>query len=125
MADILKPSILRMTAVYWAPLGAGDDGQRLYNTPIELKKGPGTHGVRWTEEAVQPQVGAGREVKNQSVVLVPIDMKTGGALRLGPISDITDLSANPFSTYDEVWEIKEFRKIPNKRCSKFLRKAYL
>lgn len=119
----LLESMLKQTAVYWPPGSAesggvdfNERGERLYATAVQIK-------CRWTDVSKVFINAQGVEQVSRAKVFVDRDVKAGGMLYLGRLTDVaylTDPKAN-----DGAWEIASFKKTPNKRATKFLRKVFL
>jgi hypothetical protein len=108
--------VLKQTAVYWAPDGTDEYGQPTVASPVELD-------VRW-EDTVEGVVNEeGSTVLSKSKVMVSADVAIGGMLWLGSLSDCPD-PANP-KNLSGAYEIIAFEKIPNFRCTEFMRIARL
>ena len=108
--------VLKQTAIYWAPTGGFDKfGQALFSAPEEIT-------CRWidkTEEVITPD---GTKVLSQSRAMVSKDVQVGGILMLGELDSTVDAipKNNPGAH-----EIVQFGKVPNFRCTEFVRTAYM
>ena len=103
------------TAVYWSPLSLDDHGMRTHNTPIEIN-------VRWTDKMEQIKKPNGEITMSNAMVMTDRDVEVGGILLHGELDSSIDDSPRSNSG---AYEIVQFAKIPNKRNTKFVRKAYL
>jgi len=102
-------------AVYWSPLGLDSFGQRTYNAPVEIQ-------CRWSEKNDRVIDSHGEEALSRAMVIVGQDVVPGGVLLHSELdSSVDDTPSNNTGA----WEIIRFDKIPNKRNTKYLRKAYL
>lgn len=93
----------------------GEDGQPIYNDPIEIK-------CRWEGKSVQFYDAHGRVKVSQHVVMVDRDLPLGGALKEGSLKSLTSTSVCDNS---DVWEIRGFRKTPKLNQREILREAFL
>lgn len=102
-------------AVWWQKNGTDRYGDPTFATPVEIN-------VRWTdltEMTIRPD---GTTFFSQAKVFVDRDVSPGDILKHSELdSSIDNDPANETGTY----EIQTFKKTPNKRATKFLRKAIL
>jgi len=115
--------MLKMTCVYWPPGGEDsgghdfdDYGKPLYADSVELK-------CRWEDKAIEFISSTGTAEVSKSVVFVESDVRPGGVLFLGSLTDLTDEDVP--KNNDGAWEIKQFNKVPNLRVTEYVRTAYL
>lgn len=111
--------ILKQTCVYWPPSDSADFddyGQPVAGQPVELN-------CRWSDEAEEIINPDGTALTSNTKVMVSSDVKPGGVLMLGTLEDVEDLITpkNNIGAY----EILSFRKVPNFRCTEFMRIARL
>ena len=115
--------MLKMTCVYWPP--GGDDsggfdfddyGKPLYADAYELK-------CRWEDKAIEFISSTGTNEVSRSIVFVESDVRSGGVLFLGELTDLDSLIVPKDN--DGAWEVRRFDKIPNLRVTEYVRKAYL
>lgn len=111
---------LNQTAVYWGSPSPNGFGLYTYGDPVEIK-------VRYSEKQEKFLSGPGvdkavEELLSKSIALAETDMEIGGRLYLGGLIDL-DSDSDP----DELFAltVKGFEKIPNKKATAFLRKAWL
>ncbi len=109
--------MLRQTAMYWALDGFDNHGQPEYAIPIEVD-------VRWEVKTVEFLGPNGTQELSNAVVYVGQDVKVGGVLMLGELTDI-DSSLTVPKQNEETWEIRRFEKLPNLRNTEFLRTVYM
>jgi len=103
-------------AIYWAPLDRADNyGRARYDTPIAIL-------VRWTDSQEKIMDTKGNEVISQSKVFTNVDVVPLGKLKHGELDSSTP--DDPDDTTD-VYQILKFDRIPNKRNTKWVRKAFL
>lgn len=103
-------------AIYWAPTSrAGNYGRTQYAAPIAIT-------VRWSDSQEKIMDAQGNEVISQSKVYTNVDVEPTGKLKHAELDSSTP--DDPEDTTD-VFEILKFDKIPNKKATKFIRKAYL
>jgi hypothetical protein len=121
----------RQTAVYWGPGGEGEQGQRIYADPVEIK-------CRWEQvEEEYLDMGGNRQL-SRARVYVGTAVERLGVLWLPPnsvkledgaaLAQLTD-AVHPFSN-DGAFEIRLVETLPVLRVRKnkpddFLRTAYL
>ncbi len=112
--------MLRQKAVYWA-LDSDDNfdnfGQPQYANPVEIK-------CRWVIKTVEFLGPQGTQELSNAVVYVGQDVKVGGVLMLGELTDI-DSSLTVPKQNEETYEIRRFEKLPNLRTTQFLRTVFL
>ena len=107
--------MLRQKAVYWAPLGAGANGQATFAAPVELR-------VRWEDSKKLVKDPTGEEFTSDALVYVSEDVKAKGMLWLGALDSSTPDDPNEL---DDAVSIRQFEKLPDIKCKKFLRTAYI
>lgn len=113
----------KQKAVYWPPESsesAGDDfddyGQPQVSDPVEID-------CRWEEVSEEFIDATGTRQMSRAKVYVDRDVKVGGILMLGILSDITD-PVNPKKN-ENAWEIRRFEKFPDLKAKEYLRTAFL
>jgi hypothetical protein len=105
----------RMKAVYWAPVRVGPNGETVFDSPVELR-------VRWEDSHVLVKDPTGEEFTSDAVVYVGEDVKPKGMLWLGELTSGTPEDPNE---QEDAVTIRQFEKLPDIKCKKFLRTAYI
>jgi hypothetical protein len=110
-------------AVYWAPTGVGDDGEKTFAAPVELK-------VRW--EGVKMLLRTDplyKDNQTREVVYVGQVVEMGGVLwkgRLAACPAAKKVSPyDPFADDEAAKEITKYTEYPTLNAKKFLRVATL
>lgn len=107
---------MKQTAVYWEASGVSDHGQPTYEAPVQID-------CRWegvTEEFIDSD---GDRVLSRARLIVDRDIAMKSVLWLGVLVDVVD--ENDPRENDDAWEVRQFRKTPNKGAKKFHREVYL
>lgn len=108
--------MLRQKCIYWEPEGdVSQFGEKKFLLPVELK-------CRWEEVGEEVLEADAKEQVFDSTIFVESDVKEGGLLMLGTLSDLEG-SEPPKSVLSK--RIRKFEKIPTMKGTKFLRVAYL
>jgi len=108
--------VLKQTCVYWAPTGFDEFGQRQYGAAVELK-------CRWTDVMKEVVAPDGTMVISKSEVMVSTDVKTGGVLKFGELDEVHYI--NEPTRNEGAYPIIQFAKVPNFKCTEYVRSAYL
>ena len=108
----LLSHVRKQAATYWSKTGTDGFGKATFGSAAALT-------VRWTDKQAMMRDASGNETVSNAQVLVGQDVTIGGYLLLG-----TSTGADP-TVIDGAREIRAFDKIPNRRATDFLRKAYL
>lgn len=110
---------LRQTAVYWANPQSDGFGGRTFDDPIEVS-------VRWEDRQELFINASGQEETSKAVVHLAQDVDLGGYLYLGTLADLSSAEeGDPFASGVASYEIRGFRKIPDIRAERSLRKVWL
>ena len=111
--------MLKQTAVYWAPKESGFDefGRPEYESPVEID-------CRWVDKAEEFIDAQGTRQVSKSKIYVGEDVKRGGMLMLGELTDLESLSGNP-KEIEDAFEVRSFSKTPNFKGTLFLRVVML
>lgn len=114
----LIKTMRRQKAVYWdlATITHDDYGDPETIAGVEID-------VRWEEATVEFLDINGTTQLSNAIVYADRDLKVGGVLMLGELTDVTD-ATNPKENTG-AFEIKRFDKLPTLRVTDFLRTAYL
>lgn len=113
----LLERVLKMDAVYWEPAGVDAYGKPSLAAPTALK-------VFWIDTAELFTDDEGEEQTSKARVMVGQDVKVNGWLWLGAYADLpSGASTTPHEV--EAMPIKQFRKVPDIKVSKYLRQAIL
>lgn len=115
-SDDLARRVRRQSAVYWRKTGTDSFGKPQFAAPADVK-------VRWTDQAQELTDQKGDKIVSRSIVFVGQDMTTGDVIKLGTVATLTPGKA-PLQQ-PGAYEIRMFRKIPNRTARKYLRKAIL
>jgi hypothetical protein len=119
VSDVLKPGILRDTAVYWEREEVDEFGKPVYAGPIPIR-------CRWVDKSEQYLRKDGRTLVSKSVVYVDQDLVEGSVLFHGRVEDVpNELFDEPLQEGFGGWEIQAVSKLPNRKNTKFLRKVML
>lgn len=115
-------SMLRQTAVYWAPVRVGAEGQPSWADPVELR-------CRWEQGASESHTADEETVAPDSTVYVSAldggvgvdggDVKVKGMLLLGPLTSSMTSDARTFGGQ----EIVHFTKVPDFKARHYIRTA--
>lgn len=111
MGDIVTRG-LQQDATYWAPGAPNKFGKIAFSTPITIK-------CRWEDKAELFMAKTGKETVSRAKVMLASDVSTEGYLHLGISTD-----ADP-RTLNTAYEIMAFGKTPNRKATKFARRAFL
>lgn len=126
--DIFLDDSLEQYCVYWHPLPVGDEGQKTFATPIEIR-------CRWesisedfldhktgNESQCRSKIFCDRDLKELGVLWIPQDMPS----QMEPGSAIVRIcdQVNPLAN-EGAFEIRSFNKIPTYDGDEFVRIAYL
>lgn len=125
--DVFLEDALNQIAVYWAPGAGGNEGQKTFLEPVEIR-------CRW-EQSVEQFLNrmTGNPEQSNARVYSDTDLVELGVLWLPPEStDLPDGGAldqltdptNPFSNTG-AFEIRRFDKVPNFDADEWARIAYL
>lgn len=110
---------LKQTAVYWANPQSDGFGGRTFDDPIEIS-------VRWEDRQELFIDASGQEKTSQAVVYLAQDVNLGGYLYLGSLSDLSSAEeGDPLTNGVASYEIRGFRKVPDIRGERSLRKVWL
>jgi hypothetical protein len=110
--------ILKQRAVYWAPAGTDAAGATAFADPIEIL-------CRWTDENVLFIDRQGRQAVSRATVMVDRDVALSAAMGLMPEGGkVGDYTGNPLAIAG-VYEIKGFKKIADRKGTRFFREAVL
>lgn len=107
--------VLKQKCVYWAPIGYDNFGKAIFDVPEELD-------CRWTEEEKVIIDLHNSQIISKAQVMVSQDVKVDGVLMFGKLEDI--IYDEPTDN-EQAYEIRNFSKMPNFKCTEFLRIAYL
>ena len=107
---------LKQTAVYWGVDAFDADGRPIYEEAVEIS-------CRWEDKGEQYLDKQGHDHVSNSVVIIDRDVVEQGVLWLGSLEDVE--SQNEPLKNDGAYEIKKFEKIPDRKATKFFRRAYL
>lgn len=108
--------MLKQYAVYWAPTGTDANGQPTWGEPVEIR-------CRWENAVDLKSVPEAERQDLNAMVYVDRDVLCNGVLLQGELTssvDEDDPKANAGAG-----EIRKFTKLPDFKCRKFLRTAYL
>lgn len=109
-------TMLRQTAVYWAPDLPTEFGDPTYGTPCEIS-------CRW-EDRCEEFRDTEREIRmSNAVVYVGQDVEEGGMLLLGTLS--MDVDQSDPKNNEGAFEVQRFDRLPNLKNTETLRTAYL
>lgn len=110
----------KQTAVWWGQMGQSPDGtgQPVLAAPVEIS-------CRWEDSQKEYIKKDGTNTVSNAVVYVDRDMEVGDLLRLGPISSLTDLTAEGAKNNSSVFEVAVFEKLPNLKNTENLRTCLL
>ena len=115
--------MLKQTCVWW-PLASSESGgvakgaygETLFSDPLEIN-------CRWEDKSEEFLNDKDEIQISNAVVYVDRDVKKGGVLMLGELTDITD-EDRPLGNLN-AWKIEKFEKLPNLRVTEYLRTVYL
>ncbi len=108
--------VLKQKCVYWAKIGNDEFGQPAYGAAIELD-------CRWSDKVEQIVNSEGAMVVSKTKVMVSVDVVIGGILIFSELASVQHLIEPQRNT--GAYEIIQFDKVPNFKCTEFLRTAYL
>jgi len=108
--------VLKQKVVYWPPGEPDRYGRLALGTPVELK-------ARWDEDTEEVTSPDGSKFVPKAEVMVESDVKLGGVLMFGILTDIVDAD-EPLNN-EMAWQISAFTKNPDFKARHFLRIAYL
>jgi len=109
---------LRQTTVYWGNPQNDGAGGRTFDEPVELS-------VRWEQRQELFVDANGQESTSKAVVYVDRDVDIGGYLYLGDLDDLSSTEEGDPLTVDGAYEIRSFKKLPDIKADRFLRKVWL
>ena len=111
---------LRQTAVYWGDPQSDGAGGRTFGSayPVELS-------IRWEERQELFVDASGQETMSQAVVYLDQDIDIGGYLDLGDLDDLSSAEESDPLTVGGAYEIRNFKKLPDIKADRFLRKVWL
>lgn len=109
---------LKQTAVFWGNPQNDGAGGRTFDDPIELS-------VRWEQQQELFVDASGQESTSKAVVYVDQDVDIGGYLYLGDLDELSSAEESDPLTVGEAYEIRSFKKLPDIKADRFLRKAWL
>lgn len=114
LEQILKYDYL----VYWAPKYRNQFGKQMFENPVELS-------CRWTEGITVVRDQNGQEHIYNGTAFVGQDLDTDGMIWHGRLTDVsvTEGKGDPSVPPADAKLIRRFDKIPNKKYTKFVRKA--
>lgn len=111
MGDIISRG-LQQNVTYWAPAAPNKFGAVTFASPSVIKG-------HWEDVQELFRDKNGQEVVSKSKVLVASDVAVGGYLFLG-----SSAAADPHSL-QAAYEIMAFNSVPNRKATRFARKAFL
>lgn len=103
----------KQTAVYWKPLGSGEDGRPTFEAPIEVK-------CRWDDRMESYLDRSGNQRISNSVIYPDRVLLLDGYLWLG---ELVDAPVDPTTLFD-ARRIERFDQTPNLRNTETLYTAY-
>ena len=103
-------------AVWWAKSGTDRYGNPSFATPVEID-------VRWTDLNEMQIRADGTSFFSKAKVFVDRDVTPGDILLHSELDSSVDQDT-PLNN-SGAYEVQEFKKVPNKRATKYLRKALL
>ena len=107
------------TAVYWAPTGTDEYGQKTFSDPVEIS-------CRWEGKLQMIADPQGKEIRSNAQVFVKQDMLNEGFLFLGELDDLDSSEEEDVLEVTDAYEIKLFTKLPQLRSETiYVRVAYL
>ena len=109
---------LSQTAVYWGNPASDGYGGRTFDAGVEIS-------VRWEDTQEMFVDDAGQESVSRAIVFVSQDVKVGGYLHSGPLSDISSAEDVDPLTVSTAYEIRKFDKVPSIDATIFVRTAWL
>lgn len=118
--------MLKQRAAYWDPSTQTDDfGNPVFSTPAEIK-------CRWEDVHENFMDDEGNQTVSNAKVYVDRDLQPRGYLRrlkeaseLGGVrEELQDLDESPLNN-EEVYTIRKFEKLPDRKADEFLRTAML
>ena len=107
----------KQTIVYWGNPQPDGFGGFSFDDPVEIKG-------RWEDRQELFIDAQGNEIRSQAVVYLAQDVDLGGYLYLGDLDDFSSSAPEPTDS-TKAKEIRALRKIPNLKCTAFLRKVWL
>lgn len=108
--------ILKDYAVYWPPLGLDENGRFATGTAVEIR-------CRWEENCLEFLDGHGQISVSKSKIFSGIDLAFGGMIWHGRLANV--VSATVPTNNPGALEIRGWKKIPNRKNTRFLRIAFL
>jgi len=123
MSDVYHKRLLKQKAVYW-PLGSEESGgvdtdaygRPNYGTAYEVW-------CRWETKNIEFIDANMTRRLSKSIVYLRSDVRVGGVLMLGTLSDVTNLTIPKKNDY--AFEVFRFDKSPTLNTKQYIRKAYL
>ena len=118
--------MLKQRAAYWAPSTRSDDfGNPIFESPAVVK-------CRWEDVHENFMDDEGNQTVSNAKVYVDQDLQTRGYLRRlkdanersGVREEIEDLDPSPLNN-EEVYTIRKFEKLPDRKAKEYLRTAML
>ena len=113
----LVTKMLKQKAVRWAKSGTDTYGADTWSAAAEVS-------VRWEDKAVLFMDKNNVQTVSSAVVYVGSDVKVGDWLWLGTLISLPSGSVDPRKVAG-AYEVKSFGKVPNLKCTLFLRTCYL
>lgn len=111
--------VLKQTAVYWGNPTSDGAGGATFDEPVELN-------VRWEDRSeLYIDMTTGRELRSSAVVFVSEDVERGGYLYLGTLSDLSSSQEADPLLIDGAFEVREFKKTPDRKGTSFVRRVLL
>lgn len=107
---------LKQTAVYWGNPQPTGIGGYTFDDPVEIV-------CRWSIKQKLFVDNTGRERLSAAIVYVNQDLDREGYLYLGELADLSS-APTPANT-DDALMIRRFDKSPDRRVTRFVRKAWL
>ena len=110
---------LKQIAVYWAPNGRDEHGERAFLDAVEMN-------VRWEEKKILFINFNREEEASNAVIYTDTDVVEGGMVCLCTLDELdSDISVPYYNTALEIWEIKGFDKNPDIKGKIFERVIYV
>jgi hypothetical protein len=109
--------IRKQTAAVWLPAARGDDGERGYDPPIDIK-------CRWEDYAGEDADAKGRMFHSRARIIVDRLLVVGAVIKMpDPELALTESAVDnlvaptgtdPFGTESDVYEIRKLETVPFK-----------
>jgi len=109
---------LKQTAVYWANPQNDGFGGRTFDDPVEIS-------VRWEDRQELFVDVSGQEARSRAIVYLNQDVDMGAYLYLGNLADLSSAEEGDPLIVGSAYEIRGFKKIPDIRAERSLRRVWL